>query len=319
MSVNDVTRRLGESLILREDSPMRVFVTGASGWIGSATVDDLLDAGHDVTGLARSDTSAARLEAKGATVLRGDLDDLDSIRKGADAAEGVIHLANKHDWANPAASAAAERSAVETIGEALSGSDRAFVFASGVAGLVQGRPATEDDASPHIGSGSMRGGAENRAFDFVEDGVRAVAARFAPTVHGTGDHGFISYIVAAARKTGVSGYVGDGTNRWAAVHVRDAARLVRLGLEGAPAGARLHAVAETGVETKAIAEAIGAGLDLPVVSIDPDDASSHFGFIGRFFGMEAATSSDKTRALLGWEPTGPTLLEDIKAGAYFEV
>lgn len=298
---------------------MRVFVTGATGWIGSATVDDLLRAGHDVTGLARSDASAAQLEAKGAAVLRGDLDDLDSIRKGADVSEGIIHLANKHDWANPANSAAAERAAVEAIGEVLAGSDRPFVVASGVAGLVQGRPATEDDPSPHVGPDSMRGGAENRAFDFVPRGVRAIAARFAPTVHGTGDHGFISYIVQAARTTGVSGYLGDGANTWAAVHQKDAARLSRLGLESAPAGARLHAVAETGVPTKAIAEAIGAGLNLPVVSIDPDDAIEHFGFIGRFFGMEGATSSDKTRALLGWEPTGPTLLEDIAAGAYFKL
>lgn len=297
---------------------MRVFVTGASGWIGSATVDDLLQAGHHVTGLARSDSSAAALEAKGVTVLRGDLDDLDAIRKGADAAEGVIHLANKHDWSNPAASNAAERASIEAIGEVLAASDRPFVFASGVAGLAAGRPATEQDASPHVGPDSMRGGGENRAFDFVDQGVRAVAARFAPTVHGAGDHGFIALIVAAARKTGVSGYVGDGTNSWAAVARTDAAKLVRLGLESAPAGARLHATGETGVPTKAIAEAIGAGLGLPVTSIDPDDAVEHFGFIGGFFGMEGAASSDATRALLGWEPTGPTLLEDIASGAYFE-
>ncbi|WP_446665895.1 SDR family oxidoreductase [Flexivirga sp. B27] len=298
---------------------MRVFVTGASGWIGSATVDDLLEAGHEVTGLARSDASAARLEAKGVTVLRGDLDDLDSIRKGADAAEGVIHLANKHDWTNPAASDAAERASIEAIGEVLAGSDRPFVFASGVAGLAQGRAATEDDANPFIGPQSPRGGGENRAFDFVDQGVRAVAARFAPTVHGAGDHGFIALIVAAARKTGVSGYVGDGTNNWAAVHRSDAARVVRLGLESAPAGTRMHATAETAVPTRSIAEAIGAGLDLPVVSVDPADAIEHFGFIGRFFGMEMPASSDRTRELLGWTPTGPTLLDDIKAGAYFKV
>ena len=298
---------------------MRVFVTGASGWIGSATVDDLLQAGHHVTGLARSDSSAAKLEAKGATVLRGDLDDLDSIRNGADAAEGVIHLANKHDWSNPANSDRAERASIEALGEVLAGSGRPLVFASGVAGLASTRPATEDDTSPHVGPDSLRGGGENRAFDFVDQGVRAVAARFAPTVHGVGDHGFIALIVAAARKAGVSGYLGDGSNRWAAVARTDAARLVRLGLESAPAGARLHATGETGVPTKAIAEAIGAGLGLPVTSIDPDNAIEHFGFIGRFFGMPGAASSDATRALLGWKPTGPTLLEDIAAGAYFEV
>lgn len=295
---------------------MRVFVTGASGWIGSATVDDLLEAGHEVTGLARSDASTARLEAKGVTVLRGDLDDPDSIRKGADAAEGVIHLANKHDWANPANSAAAERAAVETIGEVLVGSDRPFVFASGVAGIVQGRPVTEDDPSPHVGPDSLRGGAENRAFDFVPRGVRAIAARFAPTVHGTGDHGFVAHLVSTARERGVSGYVGDGANRWAAVHVSDAGRLVRLGLEKAPAGARLHATAEVGVSTRSIAEAIGAALGVPVTSIDPDDAPAHFGFLGRFIGMDGSTSSEKTQAMLGWVPTGPTLLEDIGSGAY---
>lgn len=298
---------------------MHVFVTGASGWIGAATVDDLLHAGHQVTGLARSDSSATGLEAKGATVLRGDLDDLDSIRKGADTAEGVIHLANKHDWSNPANSNAAERASIEAIGEVLAGSDRPFVFASGVAGLATDRPATEDDASPYVGPDSPRGGGENRAFDFVGHGVRAVAARFAPTVHGVGDHGFIALIVAAARRTRVSGYVGDGSNSWAAIARRDAARLVRLGLESAPAGARLHATGETGVPTRAIAEAIGAGLGLPVTSIDSDDAVEHFGFIGGFFGMPGAASSEATRALLGWEPSGPTLLEDIAAGAYFEV
>lgn len=296
---------------------MRVFVTGATGWIGSATVDELLRAGHQVTGLARSDSSADHLVAKGAAVLRGDLDDLDAIRKGADAAEGVIHLANKHDWANPADSNAAERASVEAIGEVLSGSDRPFVFASGVAGLVQGRPSTEDDASPFVGPDAPRGGAEARAFDFVGDGVRSIAARFAPTVHGTGDHGFIARIVAAAQQHGVSGYVGDGSNSWAAVHRFDAARLVRLGLESAPAGTRLHATGEAAVPTKAIAEAIGAGLNLPVVSIDPSDAVDHFGFVGQFFGMEMSASSNRTRKLLGWQPTGPTLLEDLAAGAYF--
>jgi nucleoside-diphosphate-sugar epimerase len=298
---------------------MHVFVTGASGWIGSHTVDELLAAGHTVTGLARSDSSAAALEAKGAVVLRGDLDDLDAIRRGASDSEGVLHLANKHDWANPEATNASERAAVETIGEALVGTDRPFVVASGVAGLAQGRPSTEADPNPFVGPDSMRGGSENRGFDFVEQGVRTIAARFSPTTHGTGDHGFIAAIVAAARERGESGYVGEGTNSWAAVHVTDAARLVRLGLEGAPAGTRLHAVAETAIPTRTIAEAIGDGLGLPVTSIDPQDAVSHFGFIGRFFGMEMSATSEATRELLGWEPTGPGLLEDIAAGAYFAV
>ncbi len=298
---------------------MHVFVTGASGWIGSHTVDDLLAAGHTVTGLARSDASAAALEAKGVAVLRGDLDDLDAIRRGAAESEGVLHLANKHDWANAAATNASERAAVETIGSALVGSDRPFVVASGVAGLAQGRPSTESDPNPSVGPESMRGGSENRGFDFVDQGVRTIAARFSPTTHGTGDHGFIAAIVGAAQRNGVSGYIGEGTNSWAAVHVTDAARLVRLGLEQAPAGTKLHAVAETAIPTRAIAEAIGEGLGLPVTSVDPADAVSHFGFIGQFFGMEMSATSDETRKLLGWEPTGPGLLEDIAAGAYFEV
>ena len=296
---------------------MRVFVTGASGWIGSATVDELLSAGHSVLGLARSDASAAALEERGATVLRGDLDDLDALRKGATDAEGVVHLANKHDWANPAASNAAERGAVEAIAETLVGTERPFVLASGVAGLAKGRPSTEEDPSPFHGPDAPRGGSENLALEYVGRGVRAVSARFAPTVHGLHDHGFIAYIVGVAREKGVSAYVGDGTHRWAAVHRPDAARLVRIGLEQAPAGTRLHAVAEEGVPTKVIAEAIGRGLGLPVTSVGPEDAIGHFGFIGAFFAMDLSASSERTRARFGWEPTGPTLVEDIEAGAYF--
>ena len=296
---------------------MRVFITGASGWIGSATVDELLSAGHSVLGLARSDASAAALEERGATVLRGDLDDLDALRKGATDAEGVVHLANKHDWANPAASNAAERGAVEAIADTLVGTERPFVLASGVAGLAKGRPSTEEDPSPFHGPDAPRGGSENLALEYVGRGVRAVSARFAPTVHGVRDHGFIAYIVGVAREKGVSAYVGDGTHRWAAVHRPDAARLVRIGIEQAQAGTRLHAVAEEGVPTKVIAEAIGRGLGLPVTSVGPEDAIGHFGFIGAFFAMDLSASSERTRARFGWEPTGPTLVEDIEAGAYF--
>ncbi|MBB2940341.1 nucleoside-diphosphate-sugar epimerase [Actinoplanes lutulentus] len=292
---------------------MRVFVTGASGWIGSHTVDELLRAGHDVTGLARSDAAAAALRGKGAAVLRGDLDDLDALRRGATEADAVVNLANKHDWANPAESNRAERASVEAIAEALAGTDKPFVFASGLAALAQGRPSTENDPSPFSGLDSPRGGAENRAFEL---GVHAIAARFAPTVHGTGDHGFIAILVAAAKRTGFAGYVGDGSSAWSAVHVDDAARLVRIGLEQAPAGTRLHAVAEEAVPSRQIAEAIGRSLDLPVKSVAPDDAVEHFGFLGRFFALDMSASSEITRAAFGWEPTGPTLVEDIIAGAY---
>jgi nucleoside-diphosphate-sugar epimerase len=288
---------------------MRVFVTGASGWIGSAVVDELVAAGHDVVGLARSDSSATTLVAKGATALRGDLDDLDSLRRGAADSDATVHLANKHDWANPAESSRAERAAVETIAETLARTDRPFLFASGVL-------AAEGEASPFVGPDSMRGGSENRAFDFIEQGVRAVALRFAPSVHGMHDHGFIALIADAARRTGVSAYVGDGSNAWAAVHLSDAVRLVRLGLEQAPARARLHAVAEDAVSTRAIAEAIGARLGVPVTSVAPEEAVEHFGFIGQFFGRDMASSSALTRTTYRWEPTGPTLIEDIAAGAY---
>lgn len=295
---------------------MHVFVTGASGWIGSAVVDELLAAGHDVTGLARSDASAAALAAKGARVRRGDLDDSASIRAGAEDAEAVIHLANKHDFANPAASNAAERAAVQTIGDVLAGSGRPLLLASGLAALSQGRPATEADPSPFHGPDSPRGGSENLALEFVDRGVRSVSLRFAPTVHGAGDHGFIAILAAIAREKGVSGYPGDGANRWAAVHRTDAARMVRLGLEKAPAGSRLHAVAEEGVPTRDIADAIGRAFDLPVKSIAVDDVQDHFGWMATFFAMEMSASSAVTRELLGWAPTGPALVEDLDAGGY---
>lgn len=295
---------------------MHVFVTGASGWIGSAAVDELLAAGHTVTGLARSDLSAAALAAKGVDVLRGDLDDLGSLRSGALAADAVLHLANKHDWSDPAASAAAERAAVETVGEALVGTGKPFLLASGIAGLAADRPATEADPSPFHGPQSPRGGTENLALELVDQGVHSVPVRFAPTVHGMRDTGFVAALVAIARAKGVSGYPGDGSNRWAAVHRSDAARVITLGLSGAPAGTRLHAVAEEGVPTREIAAAIGAAVGVPVGSIDPDDVPSHFGWLSRFVAMNGAASSEATRSLLGWTPAGPSLLEDIAAGAY---
>ncbi|MFE1797153.1 SDR family oxidoreductase [Streptomyces sp. NPDC059517] len=295
---------------------MRAFVTGATGWIGSAVVDELVSAGHQVIGLARSDRAEKALVAKGVGVVRGDLDDLGSLRRAAEQADAVIHMANKHDWGNPAESDRSERAAVRALGDALAGTDRPFVVAAPLSGLVEGRPATEDDVSPAVGPDSNRGGSENLALDYVAQGVRTVITRFAPSVHGHGDWGFVNFLTAAAREKGVSGYVGDGSAAWSAVHRDDAARLIRLGMEQAPAGTRLHAVAEEAVTTKAIAEAIGRSLGLPVASVAPADAGPHFGFVGSFFASTMTASSDVSRRLLSWQPTGPSLLADIDAGAY---
>ncbi|MET1073208.1 MAG: SDR family oxidoreductase [Umezawaea sp.] len=295
---------------------MRVFITGASGWIGSATVDELLGAGHDVTGLARSADSAALLEKKGAQVLRGDLDDLDSLRRGASEADAVVHLANKHDWGNPAESDRAERAAVEAIAEALVGTDRPFMVANGLSGLCDGRKVLETDASPAFGPDSDRGGSENLALGYVERGVRSMIIRFAPSIHGAGDWGFVTFLADAARKQGVSGYIGDGSTEWSAAHRSDTARLIRLGLEKAPAGTRLHASAEESVTTRTIAEALGRALGLPVESVPAENAAEHFGFVSHFFGTTMTASSALTRESLSWNPTGPTLVEDIESGAY---
>ncbi|RAG86837.1 3-beta hydroxysteroid dehydrogenase [Streptacidiphilus pinicola] len=295
---------------------MRVFITGASGWIGSAVTDELLAHGHEVVGLARSDESAAALEAKGATAHRGSLDDPEGLAKAAGAAEGVIHLAFKHDFSDYDGAGRTENAAVQQMLDALEGSDRPFLLASGLASGVTGRPLTEEDASPFHGVASMRGGSENLALSYAERGVRSVALRFSPTVHGFRDHGFTARLAALAKEHGAAGYIGDGTTRWSAVHRSDAARMTRLALEQAPAGSRMHAVAETGVPSRDIAAALGAYLGLPTVSVPVEQAEAHFGWLGRFFGMDVHATSDRTRALLGWTPTGPTLLQDIAAGAY---
>jgi nucleoside-diphosphate-sugar epimerase len=298
---------------------MRVFVTGASGWIGSHVVDELLANGHQVIGLARSDASAASIEAKGAEVLRGDLDDLDSLRSGATAADAVVHLANKHDFAHPEVSNAAERASTQVLGDTLAGTGKPLVVASGTAIPHPDGPITEDVPNPAHGPESMRGGSENLALEFADKGVRSIVARFAPTVHGKDDHGFVSFITGSARQGGAALYAGDGSGQWSAVHVTDAARAVRLALETAPAGTILHVAGEQGVRTGDIAAAIGAGLGLPVESVSAEELTERWGFIGMVFGMDIPASSEATRKLLGWEPTGPTLLKDIASGAYFPV
>ncbi len=295
---------------------MRVFVTGASGWIGSAVSDELLAHGHEVVGLARSQESAAALTARGITPNAGSLDEPEGLAAAAAAADGVIHLAFKHDFSDYAGAGRTEHLAAQAMLDALARSDRPFLVASGLASGVVGRPATEDDPSPFHGIDSMRGGSENLALDYADKGVRAVALRFAPTVHGMGDHGFTAALTKIAQEKGAAGYTGDGSSRWAAVHRSDAARMVRLALEKAPAGARVHAVGEEGIASRDIAAAIAEFLGLPTVSVPAEDIEAHFGWIGRFFSMDIAATSTKTRELLGWEPAGPTLIEDIAAGAY---
>jgi nucleoside-diphosphate-sugar epimerase len=293
---------------------MRVFVTGASGFIGSAIVPELLGAGHHVVGLARSDAAAVAVAAAGAEVHRGALDDLDSLRAGAAASDGVIHTAFIHDFSNLQASAHTDLRAVETLGAALEGSDRPLVITSGTAALPAGRVGTERDVPDPASSGSHRIPSEQATLSLAERGVRSSLVRPSPSVHGEGDHGFVPALIGIARDKGVSGYVGDGSNRWPAVHRLDAARLFRLALETAPAGSVLHAVAEEGVPTRDIAEVIGRHLDLPVVAVAPE----HFGWLGGFFAADIRASSALTRELLGWEPTHPGLIEDLDQGHYFE-
>lgn len=300
---------------------MRVFVTGASGHIGSALVPELLAAGHKVIALARSDTSGAALSSAGADVRRGDLDDLDGLRQAAAAADGVIHLAFKHDVAftgDYAGAAAAELRAVEAIGAVLEGSGKPFVSTAGTLALAvggRGRLGTEDDAR----EGGPRIDSENAVIALGKRGVRSSVIRLAPTVHSSLDrHGFVPSLIAMARKNGFAAYVGDGANRWPAVHTLDAARLYRLALEAAPAGSRFHGAAEEGIAFRDIAETIGRGLGLPAVSISAEDAGKHLGFLAMFAQFDNPTSSVRTRELLRWQPTHWGLLADLAERHYFE-
>ncbi|GAA2271916.1 SDR family oxidoreductase [Glycomyces scopariae] len=301
---------------------MHVFITGASGWIGSAVLPELLGAGHRVTALARSDASAAALTAAGAEVRRGTLDDLDVLRDAALAADAVVHLAFKHDIAFTGRfdeAVAADRAAVEAIGEALAGTGKAFAAASG-APVSDGAVLTEADGhetDPGATGPHARFAVAEYVLGLAERDVRSMVLRFPPTVHGEGDYGFIAAFVAVARERGLSGHLGEGANRWGAVHRSDAAALVRLAIERAPAGTTLHAVDDEGVPVRDIAAVIGRRLGVPTASIAPEDAGAHFGWLAAFAGSDRAASSTATRWLLDWKPTGPGLLEDLEQGHYF--
>lgn len=306
---------------------MRVFVTGASGWIGSALVPDLVSAGHEVVGLARSDNAAAAVAGLGAKVRRGSLDDLDGLRTAAESADGVVHLAFRHDLiysGNMAGAAVVDRHAIEVLGETLAGSDRPLVIASGVIGIAPGRVATERDGAEGAESADapVEGAADRLAnahytASLASRSVRSCVLRLPPTCHGDGDNGFMAILVGVARDKGVSGYVGDGSARWPATHRLDVARAFRLALEQAPAGSTLHAVAEEGVPGRAFAEVIGRKLDLPVVPVAPEDAVGHFGFLGFLLPVDNPASSERTREVLRWEPTHPGLLEDLGEDHYY--
>jgi nucleoside-diphosphate-sugar epimerase len=297
-----------KQLKLKEKSKMRVLVTGATGFIGSAIVPELISAGHQVLGLARSDAGARSLTDAGAKVHRGDLEDLESLRSGAAASDGVIHTAFIHDFSKFQENCEIDRRAVETLGSALVGSNRPLIVTSGSALTAPGRLATEEDRPattiPRIAS--------EQATDAVAaQGVRASVVRL-PQVHDTVKQGLVTYLIAVARQKGVSACVGDGLNRWPAVHVLDAARLYRLAVEKGAAGARYHAIAEEGVPLREIAEAIGRGLKIPVVSKSPEQAAEHFGWLGHFIGLDAPASSALTQEQLGWHPTAlPGMISDL--------
>ena len=293
---------------------MRVFVTGATGFIGSAVVRGLIDAGHQVLGLARSEKAAKSLVAAGAKVHHGSLEELESLRSGAVSADGVIHTAFIHDFSNYRPAAEADRRAIETLGDALAGSDRPLIVTSGtLLAQPQGRLATEDDA-PNL---SFPRKSEEAGLALTARGVRVAVLRLPPSVHGEGDHGFVPRLISIARDKGVSAYTADGLNRWPAVHRLDAAHLYRLVLEKGGAGGRYHGVADEGVPTQDIAQVIGRHLSISVVSKSREEAADHFGWIAPFFGMDGPASSAHTQQALGWRPVQPGLISDLDADHYF--
>ena len=292
---------------------MRVFVTGASGWIGSAVLPELITAGHQVLGLARSDASAEKITAAGAEVLRGDLGDLDALGSGAAGCDGVIHLAYVHDFTQMKASAQTDALAIETMGAALAGSNKPMIVASGTP-VVAGRASTERDDPPSGGPAAGRSENAQAALAMAARGVRSAIVRLPRSVHGEGDHhGLIARLIGIARDTGVSGYVGDGSNRWPAVHVLDAAHLFRLALEQAPAGSVLHAVSDEGVPVRDFAGVIARHLNVPMDSLPAEN----FGFLGMILALDQPSSGKRTRELLGWAPVNSGLIEDLDHGHYF--
>ena len=293
---------------------MRIFVTGATGFIGSAVVTELIGAGHQVVGLARSDSSAQAVAEAGAEVYRGSLDDPDSLRQAAETSDGAIHLAFHHDFDDFATAAELDRKAIETLGDTFAGSDRPLVAAGGILWLLPGQTLTEEQAAPP----DLPRFSEQAVLAFADRGVRAAVLRLPPSVHGEGDHGFVPRLIEVAREKGVSAYPGAGANRWPAVHRLDAALAFRLAVESAPAGAILHATDDEGVPVRAVADTIGRHLGLPMTSVDPEAAYDHFGWIGPLFSIDAPATSTGTRELLGWRPTQAGLLDDLDAGHYFK-